>query len=51
MMVPHNGGDIVAHGVGGLIMAVSMADDDILVEDGTCQLQVTVGECTLGIGI
>jgi len=44
--VPRDGSDVVTHGVSSRLAARDKVDDDILVEDGTRQLEVTVGKRT-----
>ena len=49
--VPGDGRDVVTHGVRGRVAAVGVGGDDILVEDGSGQLQVAVGDGAGGVGI
>ena len=49
--MPGDGGDVVAHGMGGVVAAGGVGGDDILVQDGAGEFQIAVGERAAGIGI
>ena len=49
--MPGNGGDVVAHDMGGVVAAGGVGGDDILVQDGAGEFQIAVGDRAAGIGI
>ena len=49
--VPGDGGDVVAHGMGGGFTAGGLGGDDILMQDGAGEFKVAVGERAAGVGI